>query len=121
MKHPRLWARRGGFLQGQTNAELALVLLSDPPHYELVVAAMALRLWSITNDKLFHAAKDVRDDLIATPPLDAKDCFLMSPPNDPRPHDGEVPEHNPALGIARREALVMSHESGGMDLGLMPS
>lgn len=43
----------------------------------------------------------------------------MRPPYSPGPHDGEVPEHDIALGISSYEAFVMSNEGGCMHLGFM--
>lgn len=45
----------------------------------------------------------------------------MGSPNSSWPHDGEVPEHDPALRVASRKALILSHERGGVYLGLVPS
>lgn len=45
----------------------------------------------------------------------------MSLPNGTRPHDGEIPSDNEAIGVSGQQALVGSEEGDSMDLGLVAS
>lgn len=40
VQYPRVWARRGDALDGQSLAEGGFILGREPPHYELVVPSM---------------------------------------------------------------------------------
>lgn len=65
--------------------------------------------------------RHLRDDPIQAPASNAKNGICVGLPDSPRPHYGEVPDSDEAIGITGDETLVIANECCSMYLSLVPS
>lgn len=64
---------------------------------------------------------NLRDDLVVTPTRYSKYRVRMCPPDGSRPHNGQIPDDDEALGVSCYEAVIAPDEGGCMDLSLVSS